>query len=138
MSNAKSRTDPGVADEVASEILQDLRCRSGLGNAWDEIDAGIREEIRDEWRRIILRSVSEGQCPQQQGMQTETSERGVAERDAKDLLRASKQEDEDYQKCLNRVAELVELDPALRSRDGIELEYLATAIELYEKLKFPM
>lgn len=43
------------AVEAVEQILHDLRDRSGLGNEWDEIDAGIQDEIRTEWQNLILR-----------------------------------------------------------------------------------
>lgn len=44
----------------------------------------------------------------------------------------------DYQRCLDRVTVLCEANPAPGSAESNELVYLATAVELYEKLKFPI
>lgn len=43
------------AVEAVEQIIHDLRDRKGLGNEWDEIDAGIQDEIRTEWQNLILR-----------------------------------------------------------------------------------
>lgn len=42
-----------------------------------------------------------------------------------------------YNRVLARIAELMESDPDVGSRDGIELDHLTAAVELYERLKWP-
>lgn len=39
--------------EPASEILEDINSRSGLGNAWDSIDSDTQDEIFQQWVNII-------------------------------------------------------------------------------------
>ncbi len=41
------------ADDIISKIIADIRGRSALGNAWDDIDADIRNEIVAEWRTFF-------------------------------------------------------------------------------------
>jgi hypothetical protein len=57
MSTEKQLTQAVRANavEAVEQIVHDLRDRSGLGNEWDEIDAGIQDEIRTEWQNLILR-----------------------------------------------------------------------------------
>jgi hypothetical protein len=43
------------AVEAVEQIIHDLRDRAGIGNEWDEIDAGIQYAIRTEWENLILR-----------------------------------------------------------------------------------
>lgn len=47
-------------------------------------------------------------------------------------------EEEIYQRVMARITELMAGDPELGSRDGIELDHLTAAIELYERIKWPM
>lgn len=42
-----------IAQLAVDMIVDDLTGRSGLQNAWEEIDDDIRDEIVDKWRKII-------------------------------------------------------------------------------------
>lgn len=42
-----------LADAIVDDIVKDLTDRRGLNDAWDSIDADIREEIRQLWRQIV-------------------------------------------------------------------------------------
>ena len=42
-----------VAINIVDEIERDLNDRRGLRQEWDGFDPEIRDEIRDEWRRIV-------------------------------------------------------------------------------------
>jgi hypothetical protein len=46
---ARSET-PFAPDTVISKLLEDIRDRSGLGDAWNEIDVDTRNEIIATWR----------------------------------------------------------------------------------------
>ena len=46
-------------DKVVDELLRDLADRSGLGDSWYNIDTETRDEIRDEWRGIIIKHIEE-------------------------------------------------------------------------------
>lgn len=46
--------------------------------------------------------------------------------------------DAEHQNALVRLGELVILDPAPESAEGIELEALATRVEAYEDIHFPI
>jgi hypothetical protein len=46
-----------IAQRAVDNILKDLTDRSGLGNAWEDIDEDIQEEIKEEWRQIIIREL---------------------------------------------------------------------------------
>lgn len=38
-------------------IISDLKDRRGLRHEWDQIDDGIKDEIRKEWIKIIERTL---------------------------------------------------------------------------------
>lgn len=40
-------------EAVVERIIEDLQDRSGLGNAWDDIDPETQDEIRVEWKQFI-------------------------------------------------------------------------------------
>lgn len=40
-------------------IIADLNDRSGLQNAWDDIDDDARKEIRTTWRMIVEKAFSD-------------------------------------------------------------------------------
>jgi hypothetical protein len=42
---------------AVEQIVRDLSDRGGLGNEWDQIDESIQQEIKDEWKLIIARSL---------------------------------------------------------------------------------
>lgn len=46
--------DEGRCRDVINEIIKDLAGRKGLGDAWEEVDDDIKEDIIDEWVEIIL------------------------------------------------------------------------------------
>ena len=54
------------------------------------------------------------------------------------MKRLALSEDEIYQRVMARITELMQPDPDIGSRDGIELDHLTAAIELYERIKWPM
>lgn len=43
----------GTAEEAVEAIIRDLRDRSGLQNAWDNIDGATRLEIRKRWAELV-------------------------------------------------------------------------------------
>ncbi len=50
----EKRSCEQIADAIVSCIICDLSDRSGLQNAWDEIDDATKDEIRKEWRTQAL------------------------------------------------------------------------------------
>ncbi len=47
-----------VAESIVDGIIDDLRGRSGLGNAWDEVDDNdLADEVRDEWIAIASKKL---------------------------------------------------------------------------------
>jgi len=42
-----------IAKNCVDEIIADLSNRSGLRQAWDNMDMDIQEEIKKEWTDII-------------------------------------------------------------------------------------
>lgn len=48
----------GIAQQIADDILRDLRNRSGLSDALDGIDADIKDAMRDYWVRMIVKRIS--------------------------------------------------------------------------------
>ena len=49
--------DKTEAMEVVEAILADLSDRCGLQNEWENIDATIQEEIKDEWADIVRKTL---------------------------------------------------------------------------------
>jgi hypothetical protein len=47
-----------IAAQVVDRIENDLTDRKGLRHAWDNIEADIAEEIREEWRGFVLEALS--------------------------------------------------------------------------------
>jgi len=45
------------ARKAVDDILKDICDRSGLQNAWEEIDEDIQEEIKEEWVDVILEAM---------------------------------------------------------------------------------
>jgi hypothetical protein len=46
-----------IAEFIVAEIVRDLRSRSGLENAWDEIDVDVRNEIWQKWRQLAADNI---------------------------------------------------------------------------------
>ena len=49
------------ATAAMNNIIRDLTDRSGLGDAWNEIDADVRDEIREVWTEAIEAAFREGE-----------------------------------------------------------------------------
>ena len=39
---------------IIEKIVADIEGRKGISNEWEEIDDGIKQEIKDEWLEIIM------------------------------------------------------------------------------------
>ncbi len=46
-----------VAKDAVDEIIADLSDRGGLSNAWDDIDGETQNEIREEWKKLVLQAM---------------------------------------------------------------------------------
>ena len=46
-----------IAETIIEDIISDMSDRGGLGNEWDACDDGIKEEIREAWTAIVLKSL---------------------------------------------------------------------------------
>ena len=46
--------DDDPVGEIVDRLIDDLRGRSGFDGLWDELDPDIQEEIREEWRSIVM------------------------------------------------------------------------------------
>lgn len=46
-----------TAQIIVSDIIKDLQDRSGLGDAWSEIDDNIKDEIVKAWEDIVVERV---------------------------------------------------------------------------------
>jgi len=46
-----------IATRCVDNILKDMTDRRGLRQEWDNIDEDIQEEIKEEWRQIIIREL---------------------------------------------------------------------------------
>lgn len=44
---------------ITQKIIDDMRDRSGLGNAWDYIGDDIQKEIEELWSKIIEEQIKE-------------------------------------------------------------------------------
>lgn len=55
----KQRTAKQKANAIVNIILGDLKGRRGLGNAWDDIDQEIQEEIADIWVKIAEEEIKD-------------------------------------------------------------------------------
>lgn len=42
-----------LAEQIAREIIEDIKRRKGLGNEWEQIEDDIQEEILKSWAAII-------------------------------------------------------------------------------------
>lgn len=42
------------AKTVVQKIVDDIQDRQGLGNEWEMIDQMFRQELKDEWRKIVI------------------------------------------------------------------------------------
>jgi len=47
-----------VASKVVDRILADLSDRAGIGNALDDIDEEVKEEMIDDLRTIVLEELA--------------------------------------------------------------------------------
>jgi hypothetical protein len=46
---------PEMARKIVDRIIDgDLTDRRGLRQEWDQIDAGVQEEVRQAWTQIVL------------------------------------------------------------------------------------
>lgn len=48
----------GVADTIIAGIISDIRDRRGIGDEWASIDVDTRNEIAQEWRKLINAALS--------------------------------------------------------------------------------
>ncbi len=46
------------AESIVNDIIKDLTDRRGLRQEWECIDQDIQQEIRDEWKKIVLGHLS--------------------------------------------------------------------------------
>jgi len=49
--------DPDWADEAVEKIIRDMTGRSGMD--WSDVDAEIRQEIRQTWAELIRDAAAE-------------------------------------------------------------------------------
>lgn len=42
------------AEQLVDKIIEDFTDRRGLRQAWDDIDADVREDIKNSWLDIVL------------------------------------------------------------------------------------
>jgi len=47
-------SDETRAEMIVDIIIDDLSDRGGIGSEWYGIDNDTQEEIKDEWKRLIL------------------------------------------------------------------------------------
>jgi hypothetical protein len=50
---------PVQARKAAERIAEDLLDRSGLGNAWEDVDPDVQEEILEHWTNIIFETLED-------------------------------------------------------------------------------
>jgi GTPase SAR1 family protein len=43
-----------LINEIIDGIICDITMRSGIGDEWDNIDSETIEDIKKEWKKIIL------------------------------------------------------------------------------------
>lgn len=48
-----------LAERIVHEIEEDVRCRRGLRQEWDQIDGDVQAEIRIEWAHIVRQELFE-------------------------------------------------------------------------------
>ena len=46
-----------IAQAAVERILDDLRCRAGLQNAFEQCASDIQEEIRAQWQAIVAKEI---------------------------------------------------------------------------------
>lgn len=46
-----------IANDATSAIILDLASRCGLRQEWAQCEPDVREEIRKEWQRIIIKAI---------------------------------------------------------------------------------
>jgi hypothetical protein len=54
-----AKKKPSTAESIVENILDDISDRSGLSNAWDDIDAATKLEIRGAWVKIVQDEIGE-------------------------------------------------------------------------------
>lgn len=47
-----------IAENVVNDIVSDIEDRSGLGNEWEQIDDGVKQEIIESWKDIVKLYIS--------------------------------------------------------------------------------
>ncbi len=47
-----------IALEIVNDIIVSICDRSGLENAWEDIDGEIQDEIKTEWINIVLNKLN--------------------------------------------------------------------------------
>ena len=50
-----------IADIIVEDIIFDLTDRSGLGNAFEECDPDIQDEIKESWSNIVSKHLASWQ-----------------------------------------------------------------------------
>ncbi len=63
MSDRAETLRNAAANGIVDDIVADLCARKGLRHEWDQIGADIRDEIREEWRQIVIRELKQGVYP---------------------------------------------------------------------------
>ncbi len=48
-----------IAEKIVAEIERDFTDRRGLRQEWEQIDEGIKDEIRATWANIVRNVMSE-------------------------------------------------------------------------------
>lgn len=44
----------GLAMEIRDQLLADMNDRSGFSNCWDEMDSELRDEMRNDWKKMVF------------------------------------------------------------------------------------
>jgi hypothetical protein len=52
-----------AAQEAVAAIEMDLRGRRGLRHEWEQVDEDVQDEIRSEWRKLILSTIRPAAAP---------------------------------------------------------------------------
>lgn len=52
----KNKKELLSSEVIVFEILDDINNRSGLGNAWDDIDSSTKNEIIKKWLVIVKKT----------------------------------------------------------------------------------
>lgn len=48
-----------TASNIVDAIVEDLSDRNGIKQAWYDIDEEIQDEIRQTWKEIVIKHISE-------------------------------------------------------------------------------